>query len=241
MVFRLQYAQTGSTLLLSVVQDEPFIAPDNAFRIFIQMNAGTAEYVGIIENDARVNQTQPVLAAGAFIDNTEGTIEGSLEPGDVLFAYEFNVSQPETLSVDSFEVSINSAAATESVSNLINIPVFLPDGPNMPTDGPDLVVGGDDPEILSGGAGDDTIDGGAGDDTIDGGSGSDTARYDGPQSSHTVTISPSGTTVEDRRGDGAGTDSLRGGPGFSTSFMPRSALAWFSYHAASFVFGFRLA
>jgi hypothetical protein len=33
----------------------------------------------------------------------------------------------------------------------------------------------------------------------------------------------------------------RGGPGFSTSFMPRSALAWFSYHAASFVFGFRLA
>jgi adenine/guanine phosphoribosyltransferase-like PRPP-binding protein len=33
----------------------------------------------------------------------------------------------------------------------------------------------------------------------------------------------------------------RGGPGFSTSFMPRSARAWFSYHAASFVFGFRLA
>lgn len=210
MVFRLQYAQTGSVLLISVVQDEPFIAPDNAFNIFIQMNAGTAEYVGIIENDARVNQTQPILASGAFIDNTAGTIEGSLEPGDVLFAYEFNVSQPETLSVDSFEVSINGAPATESVGNLINIPVFLPDGPNMPTDGPDLVVGGDEPEILSGGAGDDTLEGGAGNDTIDGGPGSDTARYDGPQSSHTVTISPSGTTVEDRRGDGAGTDSLTG-------------------------------
>ena len=36
-------------------------------------------------------------------------------------------------------------------------------------------------------------------------------------------------------------DARRGGPGFSTSFMPRSARAWFSYHAASFVFGFRLA
>ncbi|TQM90437.1 hypothetical protein [Roseinatronobacter monicus] len=33
---------------------------------------------------------------------------------------------------------------------------------------------------------------------------------------------------------------LRGGPGFSTSFMPRSALAWVSYHAASFMFGLRL-
>lgn len=44
--------------------------------------------------------------------------------------------------------------------------------------------------------------------------------------------------------DGTGSQSIlgvRGGPGFSTSFMPRSALAWFSYHAASFVFGFRLA
>lgn len=36
-------------------------------------------------------------------------------------------------------------------------------------------------------------------------------------------------------------DEQRGGPVFSTSFMPRSALAWVSYHAASFMFGLRLA
>jgi hypothetical protein len=35
-------------------------------------------------------------------------------------------------------------------------------------------------------------------------------------------------------------EELRGGLGFSTGFMPRSALAWVSYHAASFMFGLRL-
>jgi hypothetical protein len=34
---------------------------------------------------------------------------------------------------------------------------------------------------------------------------------------------------------------VRGGPVFSASFMPRSALEWVSYHAASFMFGLRLA
>ena len=32
----------------------------------------------------------------------------------------------------------------------------------------------------------------------------------------------------------------RGGTIFSTSFMPRSALAWVRYYAASFIFGLRL-
>ena len=33
---------------------------------------------------------------------------------------------------------------------------------------------------------------------------------------------------------------VRGGPVFSTSFMPRSALALVRYYAASFIFGLRL-
>jgi Ca2+-binding RTX toxin-like protein len=65
---------------------------------------------------------------------------------------------------------------------------------------------GDD--ALSGLGGDDSLDGQGGDDTIDGGDGIDTALYSGDQASYTLTLTPTGTTLTDRRADGNGTDML---------------------------------
>jgi len=63
-------------------------------------------------------------------------------------------------------------------------------------------------DMLTGSQGPDTITGGPGNDQIDGGPGTDTALYSGNQSSHTLTLSPTSTTIADRRVDGNGTDTL---------------------------------
>ena len=80
-----------------------------------------------------------------------------------------------------------------------------------------LIVGTPQPDDLPGTMGDDTIQGiaaddtltgGAGDDSLDGGEGTDAAVFSGPRTAHTVTISASGVSVEDRRAVGDGTDTL---------------------------------
>lgn len=76
------------------------------------------------------------------------------------------------------------------------------------TSGPDTLTGGAGDGTLRGKAGNDTLTGNAGDDLLDGGSGVDTALYSGDQSSYTLTLSPTATTLTDRRADGNGTDTL---------------------------------
>lgn len=63
-------------------------------------------------------------------------------------------------------------------------------------------------DMIFGMGGDDTLKGGAGNDLIDGGEDIDTAVYSGNQKSYTLTLSPTGTTITDRRLDGNGTDTL---------------------------------
>ena len=72
----------------------------------------------------------------------------------------------------------------------------------------ETLTGGEGDDMISGEGGDDTLTGGPGDDMLDGGEGSDTARYSGSQSSYTLTLSPTATTLSDRRADGNGTDTL---------------------------------
>jgi len=72
----------------------------------------------------------------------------------------------------------------------------------------DTLIGDDGNDTISGLAGNDTMIGDAGNDVLDGGSGVDTAVYSGNQSSYTLTLSPTSTTVTDRRPDGNGTDTL---------------------------------
>ena len=61
---------------------------------------------------------------------------------------------------------------------------------------------------LFGDEGNDSIVGGLGNDYIAGGAGTDTAIYSGNQASHTLTLSPTTTTIMDRRANGNGTDTL---------------------------------
>jgi len=81
----------------------------------------------------------------------------------------------------------------------------------------DLIAAGLNDDMVSalggndkvwGGSGDDTLTGGIGDDTLIGGPGVDTATYSGNQASYTLTLSPTATTLTDRRPDGNGTDTL---------------------------------
>ena len=63
-------------------------------------------------------------------------------------------------------------------------------------------------DLINGNGGDDTLDGGAGNDQIDGGTGVDTAVYSGTQSSHTLMLSATSTTIADRLVNGNGSDTL---------------------------------
>ncbi|SHH76395.1 DUF4214 domain-containing protein [Marivita hallyeonensis] len=62
--------------------------------------------------------------------------------------------------------------------------------------------------VMLGGNGSDSLEGFAGDDFLNGQGGVDTAYFDGQKSSYTVSYSPTGTTVRDRRSDGTGTDTV---------------------------------
>ena len=93
-------------------------------------------------------------------------------------------------------VKLDALAAAASAEN-----ITANSGADMPTD-----TAGD--KTLIGTAGDDTLEGGAGDDTLDGGAGTDTALYSGNQDAYILALSPTSTTISDRRADGNGTDTL---------------------------------
>ena len=76
------------------------------------------------------------------------------------------------------------------------------------TPGPDELAGTAGADTILAAGAEDTIAGGAGDDSIDGGEGADTAVFSGPRALYTVTLSPNGAVVEDRRADGDGADAL---------------------------------
>lgn len=63
-------------------------------------------------------------------------------------------------------------------------------------------------ELISGNELPNRLSSTSGNDTIDGGLGADTAVYSGNQNSYSLTLSSTGTTIEDRRPDGNGKDTL---------------------------------
>lgn len=74
--------------------------------------------------------------------------------------------------------------------------------------GNDTLEGGAGNDAMDGGDGKDSLSGGAGTDTLNGGNGVDRALYTGARSDYTVTRSPTGATVTDKRGAGDGMDTL---------------------------------
>jgi hypothetical protein len=96
----------------------------------------------------------------------------------------------------------------ESVTSVAT-PVVSAVGLNVTgTPFPDPLEGGPGADTIQALASDDTITASAGNDQIDGGEGTDTVVYSGDQANFTVTLSPTGTSVTDRRPDGNGTDTL---------------------------------
>lgn len=74
--------------------------------------------------------------------------------------------------------------------------------------GNDILIGSDWANQMNGGAGNDTLSGREGNDSLDGGDGEDLAMYSGGQASYTLTLSPTGATVTNRRPGGDGSDDL---------------------------------
>jgi CSLREA domain-containing protein len=72
----------------------------------------------------------------------------------------------------------------------------------------DALFGSEKADVINALAGDDVVTGKGGNDILDGGAGVDTAIYSGNQSSYTLTLSPTATSITDRRVDGNGMDQL---------------------------------
>ncbi|SHH52393.1 DUF4214 domain-containing protein [Marivita hallyeonensis] len=218
MPFRLESGQFGSTFFINIVADQALPA-GTTFETLIRglVNAtpvpgvAPAPYVGIVDNDATLTSSQVTETGDFFFDSTTGILGDGASPGDVLYAYEFSVNRPGFWDIDSFEVILNNTGVVNTIVNISQQLSFgAPTTDMTPTDGPDMLVGTDGPDTLFGQQGNDTLQGDEGNDTIQGGAGVDTAKYSGPQNSHTIVITPSSITVEDRRVDGDGTDTISG-------------------------------
>ena len=97
----------------------------------------------------------------------------------------------------------SGSIAFEDIASLKSISV-----PESPSTGAQVLEGTDVADVLTGDAGDDTLKGGGGDDVLNGGEGLDTAFFSGNQANYTLTLSPAGLSVTDRRDGGEGTDLL---------------------------------
>ncbi|MEM9898200.1 MAG: DUF4214 domain-containing protein, partial [Pseudomonadota bacterium] len=105
-------------------------------------------------------------------------------------------------------VSYTDEGGTSEQATSAPVSPFLPGQDKQGTSGNDPLNGTAGDETLEGLGGDDTLTGLGGDDTLAGGEGTDTAVFSGPQTSYTLTLSPNGSTIVDRRPDGNGTDTL---------------------------------
>ncbi|MCR9110315.1 DUF4214 domain-containing protein [Marivita sp. XM-24bin2] len=119
---------------------------------------------------------------------------------------DFNGDSVDDIVVSAFKASIGRDS-NSGVSYIVFGDAFSGED-IVGSDIDDLLSGTSESEVLSGLFGDDTIAGGGGNDLLEGSVGIDTAVYSGNQNSYSLTLSPTGTTIEDRRTDGNGTDTL---------------------------------
>jgi hypothetical protein len=102
---------------------------------------------------------------------------------------------------------VDEGGTEEEFISAVVVPV-IPGQQINGTPDPDDLIGGLGSDTIQALAGVDTITASSGNDEIDGGEGTDTVIYSGNQSSYTLTLSPTATTITDRRDDGNGTDTL---------------------------------
>ena len=102
---------------------------------------------------------------------------------------------------------LDGAGTLEEIESLETQAIVATSVTRLGTDQPDLLQGGGGADSLFGLERDDVLRGSGGDDLLEGGDGRDTALFSGPRAAYTISLSASGTRVEDRRGTD-GTDLL---------------------------------
>lgn len=226
------WTRDGSTISGATVTSYVITEADLGARIFagarITDNFGNA----VNRSGASVYVNAPASGEVAITGLLE---EGSSLSADISGIVDPDVIQSDTLAYqwlrDGVEISgagaVSYLLVAEDVGKEISLRVtYIDEGETeetfvspavTPVEASQLVEGGPDPDTLPGGEGGDTILGFAsddrligdlGDDTLDGGAGIDTGVFAGERGSYTLTLSPTSTEIEDRRGDGTGTDSL---------------------------------
>lgn len=176
------------------------------------------DWIEVISNFGTVTQSSPVAGPATInlaLEFNNGQFLGllALEPdGNNARLESFSVTTPDNTPV----IEGTGINALVTLATNIEEVALLSD----PFTGADTLIGNSFADVISGAAGDDTLDGAGGNDTLEGGTGNDslsggeggadTALYSGAQTSYTLTLSPTGTTVTDRRADGNGVDMLSG-------------------------------
>lgn len=200
----------GAELALAQMQAGADIIFTPAGGTSIGVLQAVADYEGgqvySIANDSNLNSTHPgsvltslvkqidVVVADVFQNGvTPGTTELGFAEGGWGYAVDDN-------NASIFTADIRAAADAAIASFGGDMPGEL--SPSAP------IEGTAEAEALAGTEADDTFIGRGGDDMIDGGGGVDTAFYSGAQTSYTLTLSPEGATLEDRRTGENGTDAL---------------------------------
>jgi hypothetical protein len=211
------YTRTDADGLVPVIEMHPMpITIEGAADLAITArqdtldpSSGQVMTIEVINNGDR--QSEPgTLTIKVPEDMTGGVPVPDLD-ANPLVETESKLQLPALASGETYTVRISLPAGSETLGDTIFI--------SSQTTGYDadltdnklaFVLEDNSNEVIIGTAGADVLFGGTGNDSIDGLAGIDTARYSGPQSSYTLSLSAFGeTALTDRRAKGDGTDTLK--------------------------------
>jgi len=217
--------ETDPQLDVTVTVDDPALAadPDDSGTLGIAVtDVNEAPALDVTQNVTVLTEdsdtgARTAVAGVVIVDDALGTNTLSLSgddaalfelDGTTLFLKAGVVLDGDSNPVLDVTVALDDAALGAGEEDSAALAITVPNTLQTGTPGNDLLIGTPFEDRLSGLAGDDTFVGREGDDVLDGGDGHDVAVFQAPQESHTITLSPDGITVSDRRPDGAGTDTL---------------------------------
>jgi hypothetical protein len=217
--------ETDPSLDVTVTVDDPALAadPDDSAALSIGVtDVNEAPSLDVTQNVTVLTEgtdtgARTAVAGVVIVDDALGTNTLSLTgddaalfelDGTTLFLKADAALDGGSNPILDVTVSLDDDALGAGPEDSVALSIALADTEQTGTPGNDLLIGTPFEDRLSGLAGDDTLVGRESDDVLDGGDGDDMAVFQAPQESHTITLSPDGITVSDRRPDGTGTDTL---------------------------------
>jgi Ca2+-binding RTX toxin-like protein len=174
---------------------------------------------GVLAISGQVEQGATISADLTGIVEPDGIDEGTIEYQWLRDGVEIEEAEAEayqvtaadvgseiSLRLDYKDLGRKSVSFTSEAIRALDPPLLVEGTP-----GPDSLPGGAGRDTILGLGADDRLIGGAADDLLDGGAGSDTGVFAGPQTSYSLTLSPTQALLTDRRAPeagGQGTDTL---------------------------------